>query len=286
MPVVSQCYFARLERTAADESRFCKKKMAEKIDCIEVSDSGSTSPNEDLQEIQEIAQGVDSIEISDDSEEFLNVKANPGLNPNSARKEIHIIEGPEETELERILKKNEYYKRPKKDCEFVEIEEAAETELERILKKNEYYKRLKKDREFVEILDKPDGSLLSKPSTSKQEDIQIISKKRGCSMISTKPLEPKSSQSMVQLTQTKRKINPGDIFRKTYFLGSDVQREKIGNVTKKLHYYKALTCLECNRTFHTRFGLEMHHGTIHPNGQPFNQMTQFEEIDCTDLSDD
>ena len=105
------------------------------MDCIDLSDSGSSSPIEDL---QEIAQGVDSIEISDDSEEFLNVKANPGLNPNLARKEIHIIEGAEETELERILKKNEYYK------------------------------RLKKNREN---LDKPDGSLLPKPSTSKQEDI-------------------------------------------------------------------------------------------------------------------
>merc|ERR1711892_1126742 len=158
------------------------EKMAEKIDCVDLSDSGSSSPSVNLQEIQEIAQVVDSIEISD-------------------------------------------------DCE--------ETELERLLKKNEYFKRLKKDREFVEILDKPDESLLPKPSTSKQEDIQIIGKKRGCSMISTKPLEPKTSQSVVQLTQTKRKINPGDIFRKTYFLGSDVQREKIGNVTKKLHYYKA-----------------------------------------------
>ena len=235
------------------------EKMAEKIDCVDLSDSGSSSPSVNLQEIQEIAQVVDTIEISDDCEE---------------------------TELERLLKKNEYFKRLKKDREFVEIEEAEETELERILKKNDYYKRLKKDREFVEILNKPDESLLPKPSTSKQEDIQIIGKKRGCSMISTKPLEPQSSQSVVQLTQTKRKINPGDIFRKTYFLGSDVQREKIGNVTKKLHYYKALTCFQCDRTFHTRFGLEMHHGTIHPNGQPFNQMTQFEEIDCTELSDD
>jgi len=277
------------------------------MDCIDLSDSGSSSPIEDL---QEIAQGVDSIEISDDSEEFLNVKANPGLNPNSARKEIHIIEGAEETELERILKKNEYYKRLKKNREIEEnlgkpdgsllpkpstskqedfqiigeIVEIEETELERILKKNDYYERLKKNR--VENLDEPDGSMLPKPSTSKQEDIQIIGKKRGCSMISTKSLEPESSQNVVQLTQTKRKINPGDIFRKTYFLGSDVQREKIGNVTKKLHYYKALTCLDCDRTFHTRFGLEMHHGCIHPNGQPFNQMTQFEEIDCAELSDD
>ena len=144
------------------------------MDCIDVSDSGSSSPNEDL---QEIAQGVDSIEISDDSEEFLNVKANPGLTPNSARKEIHITEGAEETELERILKKNEYYKRQKKDPELVEIEETEETELEKILKKNEYYRRLKKDHEFVEILNKPDGSLLPQPSTSKQKDIEIIGKK-------------------------------------------------------------------------------------------------------------
>ena len=194
----------------------------------------------------------------------------------------HIIEGAEETELERILKKNEYYKRQKKDPEFVKIEAAEDTELERILKKNEYYGRLKKDREFVEILENPDGSLFPKPSTSKQEDIESIGKK----MISTKPLEPKSSQNVVQSTQTKRKINPGDIFRKTYFLGSDVQREKIGNVTKKLHYYKALTCLQCDRTFHTRFGLEMHHGTIHPNGQPFNQLAQYEDIDFIELSDD
>ena len=230
------------------------------MDCVDVSDSGSSSPNEDLQEIQEIAQVVESMEISDDSE----------------GKEIQIIEEAEETELEKILKKNEYYNKRKKDREFVEIEKAKETELERILKKNEYYGRLKKDREFVEILEK-------------QEDIQLIGKKRGCSMISTfstKPLEPKSSQNVVQSTQTKRKINPGDIFRKTYFLGSDVQREKIGNVTKKLHYYKALTCLQCDRTFHTRFGLEMHHGTIHPNGQPFNQMAQYEDIDFIELSDD
>ena len=80
---------------------------------------------------------------------------------------LHTFEGAEETELERILKKNEFYKRQKKNPEFVEIEEAEEaeeTELEKILKKNEYYKRLKKDHEFVEILDKPDESLLPQPS--------------------------------------------------------------------------------------------------------------------------
>ena len=59
------------------------------------------------------------------------------------------------------------------------IHSAEETGLERILKKNEYYKRQKRDYEFVEILDKPDGSLLPEPSTSKQEDIQIIGKTRG-----------------------------------------------------------------------------------------------------------
>merc|ERR1712166_135352 len=185
------------------EERLCKKKMAEKVDSIDlVSDSSkgslpsgpSTLNDVDLQEVKEIAQGVESVEISDD--------------PDS-----------------------------------------------------------------IEISDHP-------------EDIQIIGKKRGCStMISKIPLDPKSSQ-MVQLTRPKKKITPGDIFRKTYFLGSDVQRQKIGNITKKNHYYKALTCLECDRTFHTRFGLEMHYGTIHPNGQPFNQMAQFEEIDCTELSDD
>ena len=60
---------------------------------------------------------------------------------------LHTFEGAEETELERILKKNEYYKRQKKNPEFVEIEEAGETELEKILRKNEYYNRLKKDHE-------------------------------------------------------------------------------------------------------------------------------------------
>ena len=229
-----------------------------------------------------MTEQIDCIEISDNSNESL--PSEPSAS-NVDIQEIQIIEEAEETELERILKKNEYYERRKNDRRFVEIE-VEETELERILKKNEYYKRLKKDREFVEIFDKPDGSLLPKPSTSKQEDIQIIDQKRGCSIISKKPLEPISSQSMVQLTWPKKKITPGDIFRKTYFLGSDVQKQKIGNLTKKLHYYKALTCLECDRTFHTRFGLEMHHGTIHPNGQPFNQMAQFEEIDYIELSDD
>ena len=229
-----------------------------------------------------MTEQIDCIEISDNSYESL--PSEPSAS-NVDIQEIQIIEEAEETELERILKKNEYYERRKNDRQFVEIE-VEETELERILKKNEYYKRLKKDREFVEIFDKPDGSLLPKPSTSKQEDIQIIDQKRGCSIISKKPLEPISSQSMVQLTWPKKKITPGDIFRKTYFLGSDVQKQKIGNLTKKLHYYKALTCLECDRTFHTRFGLEMHHGTIHPNGQPFNQMAQFEEIDYIELSDD
>ena len=89
----------------------------------------------------------------------------------------HVIHSAEETGLERILKKNEYYKRQKKDPEFVEIEEAEETELEKILKKNDYYARLKKDQDFVEILNKPDEFLLPQPSTSKQEDIQIIGKK-------------------------------------------------------------------------------------------------------------
>ena len=89
----------------------------------------------------------------------------------------HVIHSPEETELEKILRKNEYYKRQKKDPEVVENEEAEETELEKILKKNEYYRRLKKDHEFVEILNKPDGSLLPQPSTSKQKDIEIIGKK-------------------------------------------------------------------------------------------------------------
>ena len=77
---------------------------------------------------------------------------------------LHTFEGAEETELEKILRKNEYYKKQKKNPEFVQIEEAEETELEKILKKNEYYKRLKKDHEFVEILDKPDESLLPQPS--------------------------------------------------------------------------------------------------------------------------
>ena len=84
---------------------------------------------------------------------------------------IHIIDKAEETELERILRKNEYYKRQKKDSEFFEIEEAEETELEKILKKNDYYAKLKTDRESAEIVDKPDGFLSPKPSTSKQGDI-------------------------------------------------------------------------------------------------------------------
>ena len=71
------------------------------------------------------------------------------------------------------------YRRKTNDNVGYIIEGVEETELEKILRKNEYCKSLKKDQEFVEILDKPDGSLLPEPSTSNQEDIQIIGKRRG-----------------------------------------------------------------------------------------------------------
>merc|ERR1712166_1233202 len=57
------------------EERLCKKKMAEKVDSIDlVSDSSkgslpsgpSTLNDVDLQEVKEIAQGVESVEISYD----------------------------------------------------------------------------------------------------------------------------------------------------------------------------------------------------------------------------
>ena len=71
------------------------------------------------------------------------------------------------------------YRRKTNDNVGYIIEGVEETELEKILRKNEYCKSLKKDQEFVEILDKPDGSLLPESSTSNQEDIQIIGKRRG-----------------------------------------------------------------------------------------------------------
>merc|ERR1711862_48805 len=133
----------------------------------------------------------------------------------------------------------------------------------------------------IEILNAECPSSHSNSKTEKQE-IQIISEKN-----LHLQLFAFCAKSSVQPTQVKRKITPGEISRKTYFLGTDVQRQKIGSITKKLYFYKNLTCFECDRTFRTRFGLDMHFETIHPKGlENFDQMDEYEEIDCTELSDD
>ena len=59
---------------------------------------------------------------------------------------------------------------------------------------------------------------------------------------------------MVNVNQARynKKVKPGDIFRMTYFLGYNVQKEKLGTQKKTTYYYKELKCGGCDRLFHTR----------------------------------
>ena len=141
----------------------CKQKIYNNKDFLNhllmVKECRSCYTDEEISELQIAIDDSGTLGRSEEPSKPYKRKAN-----DNAGHVIHTFEGAEETELERILKKNDYYKRQKKAPEFVEIEEAEETELEKILKKNEYYNTLKKDHEFVEILDKPDESLLPQPS--------------------------------------------------------------------------------------------------------------------------
>ena len=61
------------------------------------------------------------------------------------------------------------------------------------------------------------------------------------------------------------KLKPGDLFRMTYFLGYNVQKQKIGQKKKTTHYFKELKCVGCDRIFRTRFGVQSHMKTYHPD---------------------
>jgi len=76
---------------------------------------------------------------------------------------------------------------------------------------------------------------------------------------------PKVSSSLNNSQERyEAKLKPGDLFRMTYFLGYEVQKQKIGISKKTTHYYKELKCTGCDRIFRTRFGLQRHIQSLHP----------------------
>ena len=74
-----------------------------------------------------------------------------------------------------------------------------------------------------------------------------------------------ANNSKDQQAKFKAKLKPGDLFRMTYFLGYNVQKQKIFNKKKTTHYFKELKCVGCDRIFRTRFGVQSHMETYHPD---------------------
>ena len=74
-------------------------------------------------------------------------------------------------------------------------------------------------------------------------------------------------------TRFEPKTKPGDLFRLTYFVGYEVQKQKVGNRKKISIVYKDLKCTGCDRIFRTRFGLQRHIESLHPNLPLFPRRT-------------
>ena len=74
-----------------------------------------------------------------------------------------------------------------------------------------------------------------------------------------------NNYSKDQQAKFEAKLKPGDLFRMTYFLGYNVQKQKIGQKKKTTHYFKELKCVGCDRIFRTRFGVQSHMETYHPD---------------------
>merc|ERR1712109_281483 len=52
--------------------------------------------------------------------------------------------------------------------------------------------------------------------------------------------------------------------RKMFFLGREVQNEKIGGTTKAVYYYNKLKCPVCEKVCRSSFGKAMHIERFHP----------------------
>merc|ERR1712080_128199 len=89
-----------------------------------------------------------------------------------------------------------------------------------------------------------------------------------------------------KLAMSSQKMRPGDYARKMYFLGRDVQNEKIGGITKKVFYYNQLKCPApgCDKICRTSFGKAMHIERCHPDIK--NGIEQFEEPPIVENSND
>ena len=69
---------------------------------------------------------------------------------------------------------------------------------------------------------------------------------------------------MASSSNGKEKLKPGDYARKTFFLGKEVQNQKLGGLTKKVDFYRKMKCPVCEKVCRTSFGKAMHIERFHP----------------------
>ena len=89
---------------------------------------------------------------------------------------------------------------------------------------------------------------------------------------------------MASSSNGKEKLKPGDYARKTFFLGKEVQNQKLGGLTKKVDFYRKMKCPVCEKICRTSFGKAMHIERFHPEIE--SGMEHVEEPITVDLSED
>ena len=126
-------------------------------------------------------------------------------------------------------------------------------------------------------IEKFDGQIKNEMQTGIKEEVKFETEvQRGLKILEKIDVLKETSQETNKNQEAKSphikymakfeaKLKPGDLFRMTYFLGYNVQKQKIGRKKKTTHYYKELKCSGCDRIFRTRFGVQRHMETYHPD---------------------